>query len=153
MLLLFPALILSDSIRSLSLDDTYHEVEIDNTTNATYWIQPYPKHSAILVIHKEEGILGYKKKITDTDFTKMSPETVERENDYVESRFTFDNEDPLLFRLGCTSVCSVVINYVHTDPVYRQSAVIGTFALFVCLFLLVFSWAVFCGACRATRKR
>lgn len=153
MLFLFPAFILSETIHSLSLDDTYHEVEIDNKTNVTYWVQPYPKHSAILVIHKDEGIRGYKRKITDADFTAMSSETIERSNGFVESRYTFDIEDPLLFRLGCTSECSVVVNYVHTDPVYRQSAVLGSFALFVCLFLLVFSWAVFCGACRATRKR
>lgn len=152
MLFFLPALILSETIKSLSLDDTYHEVELDNHTNVTYWVQPSLK-SAILVIHQNEGISGYKKEVTDASFTLMSPETIERENNFVESRYKFDTLNPLLFMLACSSECSVVVNYVHTEPVYRPSAVIGSFALFVCLFLLVFSWAVFCGACRATRKR
>ncbi|OHT03912.1 hypothetical protein TRFO_28758 [Tritrichomonas foetus] len=157
---IFPFLLLAADYPSLELDDTYHEVLLTNSSYSTFWVQPYPGHSAILAIHpsnlKINGFKSVARKSNDTpDFTPISsPAKVERLNGYVETRFTFTEENPLLFRMNCNETdCPIVINFVHTDPVYRTSAVLGAFSLFVCLFLLVFSWTIFCGACRATRKR
>lgn len=158
MIFLLPSLILSivhEDFQSLVLDDTYHEVQIDNTTNVTYLVQPVPSHAAVILIHGPNcgTIHAYQSQLSPENFHLMSPKNTDRENSYVESRYSFSQENPLFFRLSCDSVCSFSLNYVHTDPVYRVSAVLGSFALFVCLFLLVFSWTIFCGACRATRKR
>lgn len=141
----------------LPLDDTYHDCYLNKTvTTKTYLIQP-DKKAAIIVVHQGIAFTGKKASATTFEssptFTDMTPEEVERNGGYKESRFTFNEEDPLYFQLVCNAEqCPLVVNYVHTEPVYRTSAVIGSFGLFICLFLFVFSWTIFCGACRATRK-
>ncbi|OHT01419.1 hypothetical protein TRFO_31805 [Tritrichomonas foetus] len=141
------------SIPSLSLDDTYHEVLLTNQSNATYWVQPLPKKAAIIVIYDEDTIKGFKKTQDMNDFSLMTPSVVKRSNGFREFRYIFTEEDPLQFLLSCDTICDFVINYVHTEPVYRVSVVLGVFTFFVSLILLVFGWTLFCGGCRATKRR
>jgi hypothetical protein len=149
-LCLFSALVAAEG---LPRDDTYHQYVVTDS-NLTLWIQPWPSHSAILCIHDKKYTFHASVKPLDGDWTKLTSEEVDRTGDYKETRYTFTNEYPQLFGISCDNPpCPMVLEHVHTDPVFRRSAVVGAFALFVCLFLLVLSWAIFCGACRATRKR
>ena len=153
---LLSLLLASDGIPTLMLDDTYHEVTLNQTSEAVYWVQPSPKHATIIAVHEYgEGVIsGFKKSVDDSDFVQISEQLAERSGSFGESRFPISDENPVLFKLKCNrDDCNFVLNYIHTDPVYRTSAVVGAFSLFVCLFLFVFSWTLFCGACRATRKR
>ncbi|KAH0787607.1 hypothetical protein GPJ56_008488 [Histomonas meleagridis] len=154
MLIFFLSLISAEDYPSLSLDDTYHEVVIPGGSNATYWVQPKLDHSAILILHNMLNINCSKKNTKDTDFVPMGESKFSRPGNITESRYLFQEEDPVLFRISCGGdECAFVITHVHTDPVYHTSSVMGAFSIFVCLFLVILSWTVFCGACRATRKR
>jgi hypothetical protein len=146
-----------EEIVSISRDDTYHEYFI-NGTGRNFWLQPWPDHAAVLLVHKKADIhaefydFGEKEKNVSVE-VKVSARTAE----YNETRLNLKSANPGILNISCVlgnaEACAVALNFVHTDPVYRTSVVIGAFALFVCLFLFVLSWTVFCGACRATRKR
>jgi hypothetical protein len=119
-------------------------------------VQPWPDHAAILCVHNISHSFAATAEDPTTHLPKeLHPTVSARTGQYNETRFTLDSETPVVFRIKCTAAlpCPMVLNYVHTDPVYRPSAVVGAFGLFVCLFLFVFSWTLFCGACRATRKQ
>lgn len=153
---------LAADIISLPRDDTYHRYVLnDHETNyLNFWVYPSGGHSAILVVYNstETKIIGEMQSAEQWNtgnWTDMESTQFERKGDSVkEDRFVLPGSDPIKVRFACTKPeCGVVIEHVHTDPVYRTSAVVGAFAMFICLFLLVFSWTLFCGACRATRKR
>ena len=146
----------------LSRDDTYHRFLISNSENTptVFNVMPFGGHSAILVVcNKGVTISGKKRAFTpeqNGEWTSMSSTHIERSTDWNETRFILTENVPMQVSLYCNhdaEPCAVSINHVHTDPVYRTSAVLGSFGLFLCLFLFVFSWTIFCGACRATRKR
>jgi hypothetical protein len=150
------SLSVSPQIQSLPRDDTYHEFVILNESGIPLWVQPWPDHAAILCVHDSKYSFSADTWDPQTGNPKELPSTVSaRTGSYNETRFTIDSENPILFTIKCGDnlPCPMVLNYVHTDPVYRPSAVVGSFCLFVCLFLFVFSWTLFCGACRATRKQ
>jgi hypothetical protein len=85
----------------------------------------------------------------------MDVVVVNRLSPYKESKWVFSDTDPIKVGFSCPNVggCPVVLNHLHIEPFYRRSAVIAAFAFFVSLFATVLSWTMFCGACRATRKR
>lgn len=150
---------LAADVISLSRDDTYHRVVLHNDTDTQFYVNPMGEgHSAILVVYNstEFKVIG---EVLTTPFTgewiDMESSQHERTGSaIVEDRFVIHGTDPMKVQFRCTKRdCGVVIEHVHTDPVYRTSAVIGAFGMFICLFLFVFSWTLFCGACRATRKR
>ena len=155
---------LAADIISLPRDDTYHRYVLHKPETADdylqFWVYPNGGRSAILVVYnstetKIEGEMQTKDYFHTDTWIDMESTQYERKGDSVkEDRFVLPGNEPLIVRFGCTKPdCGVVIEHVHTDPVYRTSAVIGAFGMFICLFLLVFSWTLFCGACRATRKR
>jgi hypothetical protein len=153
--ILFATSLINSTIPSLPRDDTYHQFTATNGANLTFWIQPWPDHAEVICVHDSNyTYLGYTSSAFDTTWSPIATITpAPRKDAFVESRFSFNTDDPVLFSIGCLAQdCPMVLNYVHTDPVYRTSSVIGAFSLFVCLFLFVFSWTLFCGACRATRK-
>lgn len=148
----------------LSRDDTYHRFKItnDSSTRTVFNVMPFGGHSAILVLlNKGITVKGVKREFKPglaegEGWQDLSGTHIERTTDWNETRFILSESVPMQFGLTCTHAegpCMVSINHVHTDPVYRTSAVLGSFGLFLCLFLFVFSWTIFCGACRATRKR
>jgi hypothetical protein len=153
--LLFATSLVMSNIPSLSRDDTYHQFAASNTTNSTFWIQPWPEHAEVICVHDlAYHFVGYTSSAFGTTWSQIPTITPSpRHGNFVESRFSFASAEPTLFSIDCDQEdCPMVLNYVHIDPVYRTSSVIGAFSLFVCLFLFVFSWTIFCGACRATRK-
>jgi hypothetical protein len=143
------------SIASLPRDDTYHEFVVNSTNGVSLWVQPWPDHAAILCVHHENyNFTADTEDPVTGKWTSVQSTLSDRTEGYKETRFPLTSENPVVFRVNCVTAfpCPMVLNYVHTDPVYRPSAVIGAFSLFVCLFLFVFSLTLFCGACRATRK-
>jgi hypothetical protein len=153
--ILFATSLVISTIPSLPRDDTYHQFIATNVTNLTFWIQPWRDHAEVICVHDSVyEYFGYTASAFDTSWSRIPTITPSpRHGSFVESRFSFPSDDPVLFSIACEDdECPMVLNYVHTDPVYRTSSVIGTFSLFVCLFLFIFSWTLFCGACRGTRK-
>lgn len=141
----------------IALDDTYHNAFISNSNDAEFLIQPFKK-AALLIIAKA----NYKDKLTlsiskagEDKYDTLTPVVSQRVNDTYTYKFTFNSEDPSYLKMSCSDPedCDFTYMYVHTEPVYTRSAAIGSFALFINLFLFIFAWTVFCGACRATRKR
>lgn len=155
MLCLFTYLGLSAT--GLPLDDTYHNGVAGPM--AEYWVQGYKKAAILVILNKSlaADFTMSKREYSQTEFTKVSFTSEDRGEgkEYTTLTYKPDTENPFLLQLKTTSTEPVnfAIRYVHTAPVYRVSAVLGTFDLFICLFLLVFGWTIFCGACRATRKR
>jgi hypothetical protein len=153
--ILFATSVVFSTLPSLPRDDTYHQFTASNTTNQTFWIQPWPGHAEVICVHDSAyAYVGYTSPAFGVTWSPLPPSaTAGRHTGFTESRFSFASEDPTLFSIQCNALeCPMVLNHVHIDPVYRTSSVIGAFSLFVCLFLFVFSWTLFCGACRATRK-
>jgi hypothetical protein len=154
-LALLLGLSISEDHPSISRDDTYHEHLVNSS--ATFWVQPWPGHAAVICVHKSDYhfTAQYLEFGEGEKWTDLSKKQSARTGSYIETIFVFSIANPGLFRITCTDAgpCPMVLNHVHTDPVFRASVVMGAFALFVCLFLFVLSWTVFCGACRATRKR
>jgi hypothetical protein len=149
-----------DNYPSLQRNDTYVQVVLSNSTappSTVFWIQPLGIHSAVIVIHPERyTIQGWNQPITATGWTSMGVTKLRnRSAGYQETKFVLSETDPLKIGLSCKGDdnCPVVVSHLHIDPFYRQSAVIAEFAIFVSLFATVLSWTMFCGACRATRKR
>lgn len=158
MLSYFIISVLCQTYSSLSLDDTYHSVTLTEGEDTTFWIQPQPKHSAILLVHNcSAAIKCFIKGVVSNGFTELKPsDVIDRDKNlhYVQEQYIFTNDDPSLLKLTTTQgKCTLMINHVHTDLVYRSSMVLGTLSIFICLFLFVFSWSIFCGACRATPRR
>lgn len=149
---LFSLCLAADSVTSLMRDDTYHRLQLSDINKTMLYVQPSSGHSAIMVIHEAAlQVSGFKQEgeqwiVVDSDLT-------ERSSSWTETRFVVTGDDPTLFALTASSECWVAVNHVHTDTVYRVSIVLGAFGMFICLFLFIFSWTIFCGACRATRKR
>ena len=138
-------------IASLSLDDVYTTVSLDNGETAEYSVQPNPK-SAILLITKSEAFNITKKSVKETDYSSISPwKKLDRSEGLTEYVYSLKGTDPITLRITCPEACDMTLKNVHTEPVYRPSIVISSFTLFVMLFLFVFSWSLFCGGCRATR--
>ena len=150
---LFIACVLSDSY-PLPRDDTYHQYIVPAKGEIVYWVQP-SKKSSILIVSNITNYIAEIKEVGSATFTAIKSETTEREH-LKTITLNLEKENPLELKVKCTleaGECKYVIRNVHTEPVYRTSAVLGAFSLFICLFILVFSWTIFCGACRATRKR
>ena len=140
----------------LPRDDSYHPDVIEATKDKVYWVQNHEKAS-ILIVSNVTTFSAQKREIGQNDFTSIKLEKSEREKGFHTLKYDLSGENPMEFKVICDSspsgYCQYMIRNVHTEPVYRTSAVLGSFSLFICLFVLVFSWTIFCGACRATRKR
>jgi hypothetical protein len=150
---------LADILR-LPRDDTWHEYQLTNQSNAslTFWVQPLGRHSAVVLVHHHTmNFVGDKRQALDPadKWEPVKPTGRNRKEGYRETKFSFDDTTPIQFRLHCQqpAECLFSINHLHSDPMFRRSIVLNAFAIFVCLFATVLSWNVFCGACRATRKR
>ena len=141
----------------IPLDDNYHKgIYLEDKQEQTYIVQGNKDEAALLLVAPKYTQIGVQvREYTKTEFTNVSTSNSARENDYETRKIQHPSNDPFYLKLICENVtgCPYTIRNVHTDPVYRISAVLGAFSLFVCLFLLVFSWTIFCGACRAERKR
>lgn len=143
----------------LPLDDTYQNGYAN--PNIEYLVQG-DKKAAILVILPTTLTKDLKIKSREYDATEFTDlkSTIDKRGEAKDPKYSTvtikpDTDKPFYLQITVNSKEQVpyVIRYAHTQPVYRISAVLGTFALFICLFLFIFGWTIFCGACRATRKR
>lgn len=147
------------SIPGLPLSDAYHWGYAN--PSAEYWVQGNKKASIVIILPKNLTInLGLKMREYDaSNFTDIKNTVTTRgnEKDPIYSTITLEpgTDKPFVFKITVPSTKEepFMIMYTHNAPVYRLSAALGGFTLFIALFLFVFGWAIFCGACRATRKR
>ena len=148
---------LSLATDSLPLDDTYHRGQsLANGESVEYLVQGNPDEAAILLVTTTSTKISVQSREFDsTDYKDVNTENSEREDNYETRKITHPSNSAFYLKLTCSTEqgCEYTLRNVHTQPVYRISAVLGAFSLFTCLFLLVFAWTIFCGACRAERKR
>ena len=139
----------------LPLDDSYHNFVLNTNETDEFIVQGMGKEAAVLVVqHKNTKLTIQKKNYGDSKYTDVTVSPTDREKDFVTKTIEHGTSDYFTLKLTCgTGPCQFTMRNVHTAPVYRVSAVLGAFSLFICLFLLVFAWTIFCGACRAERKR
>ena len=143
---------------SIALDDTYHEAFIKNNSSQEYLIQSNPK-AAFLILANSDFQQSFKlesKKVNEETYQEEEFLETKRQDPIVEYKYVFSGNEPLKLKMNCISTtndCLFTYMYVHTQPVFRKSVVFGSLSIFINLFIFIFSWALFCGACRATRKR
>lgn len=147
-------------IPALPRDDDYHHIILPVNDSKTYVIQPNEKASIMFIYENANNLIVEKREIGG-EYAPINLEDLYHGEDIegvTSKQYIPKGNNPFELRINCSSAaphdeCDFVVRHVHTTPVFKVSIVIGAFSLFVCLFTTVFIWTIFCGACRATRRR
>lgn len=115
-----------------------------------------PSNDAALIMLRQGGTFAIETKGVDANEYQPAQMTdIDHGDEVNATQFKPTGDMPIWIKFSSNEVngTDLVLRYVHTTPVYRTSAVLGVFSIFIGLFIFVFSWTLFCGGCRATRKR
>ena len=121
----------------LPLNDTYQNGVANPSFE--YLVQGDNKAAILLILPTEKvpGIKVQSKIYGETEYKDMTFKNATRGESKTEKYTTITaypkTDKPFYFKFTLTSTepVSYTIRYVHTEPVYRVSAVLGTFALFM----------------------